>query len=188
MTDYLDIQLDENAVLPERAYPSDAGLDLFAPKGFHATIWPKGYLKIDTGVHVAIPEGYKGEIAAKSGHMAERGLLTAGTIDCGYTGSICVVLFNFGDACFEIVEGMKLAQLVVERIITPKLRVVDRLEETERGYGGFGSTGYFPRRSYFSICYDQDGERHNDLTPSGDVCGECCPIDLDALCGDGEAE
>lgn len=139
----IEIVLDEKAIMPVRAHPTDAGLDLFAPEGTKLIVWPGGHAVIDTGVHVAIPEGYKGEIAAKSGHMAKNGILTAGTIDCGYTGSIGVVLFNFGESSFKVESGMKIAQLVIESIITPKLRVVEHLGESARGSGGFGSTGTF---------------------------------------------
>lgn len=142
----IEIVLDEHAIMPDRAHPTDAGLDLFAPdwpEGGRKPIWPGGHLKIDTGVHVAIPEGYKGSIEAKSSHMAKSGILTAGTIDVGYTGSICVVLFNFGASTFVVEPKMKIAQLVIEKIATPRLKLVEKLQETARGNGGFGSTGAF---------------------------------------------
>ena len=80
-------------------------------------------------------------ITAKSGLMRDHGIITTGTIDAGYTGPIGVVLFNTGDKIFRVKRGMKVAQLVIKQIITPEVEVVDELEETERGNGGFGSTG-----------------------------------------------
>lgn len=134
----MKIKLDAGAYMPTRAHDTDAGLDLYAMKtGYvfagHQTI-------IDTGVHVAIPEGYVGLLTSKSGLMA-KGITSRGTIDCGYTGSIKAVLFNHGEEAFLVEEGSKVTQLVLLPIITPKLEVVSDLDETDRGSGGFGSTG-----------------------------------------------
>lgn len=82
-------------------------------------------------------------VTSKSGLMSKEGLTSRGTIDCGYTGSIRVVLFNHGTNKTIIKKGQKISQLVVMPIITPELEVVDSLEDTERGSGGFGSTGKF---------------------------------------------
>ena len=136
----LKVQLDEKAYMPKRAHSTDAGLDLFSRE--RRLIWPGMSVVFDTGVHIQIPEGYVGDVDAKSSLM-EKNLLTAGTIDCGYTGSIKVKLFNLGGGMVEILEGQKIAQLVIKSIITPDLEAVDELEDTERGEGGFGSTGAF---------------------------------------------
>lgn len=136
----LKVMLDEKAYMPKRAHSTDAGLDLFSRQ--RRLIWPGMSVVFDTGVHIQIPEGYVGDVDAKSSLM-EKNLLTAGTIDCGYTGSIKVKLFNLGGGMVEILEGQKIAQLVIKSIITPELEVVDELEDTERGEGGFGSTGKF---------------------------------------------
>lgn len=136
----LKVMLDEKAYMPKRAHSTDAGLDLFSRE--RRLIWPGMSVVFDTGVHIQIPEGYVGDVDAKSSLM-EKNLLTAGTIDCGYTGSIKVKLFNLGGGMVEILEGQKIAQLVIKSIITPDLEVVDELEDTERGEGGFGSTGAF---------------------------------------------
>lgn len=136
----LKVMLDEKAYMPKRAHSTDAGLDLFSRE--RRLIWPGMSVVFDTGVHIQIPEGYVGDVDAKSSLM-EKNLLTAGTIDCGYTGSIKVKLFNLGGGMVEILEGQKIAQLVIKSIITPDLEVVDELEDTERGEGGFGSTGKF---------------------------------------------
>lgn len=140
----LKVMLDEKAYMPKRAHNTansrDAGLDLFSRE--RRLIWPGMSVLFDTGVHIAIPEGYVGDVDPKSSLM-EKNLLTAGTIDCGYTGSIKVKLFNLGGGMVEILEGQKIAQLVIKSIITPELELVESLEDTERGEGGFGSTGAF---------------------------------------------
>lgn len=140
-TETLQVVLDEGAIAPVRAYPTDAGLDLISPT--NCTLWPFGKMIIDTGVHVAIPEGYVGLITSKSSLMVNDGLLTSGTIDSGYTGSLHVVLFNHSNVCVDIKARQKIAQLVILPIITPKVKIVDKLPETDRGSGGFGSTGRF---------------------------------------------
>ena len=136
----LKVMLDEKAYMPKRAHSVDAGLDLFSRE--RRLIWPGMSVLFDTGVHVEIPEGYVGDVDAKSSLM-EKNLLTAGTIDCGYTGSIKVKLFNLGGGMVEILEGQKIAQLVIKSIITPEVELVEALEDTERGEGGVGSTGKF---------------------------------------------
>ena len=135
----LKMVLDPGAIRPERAHKDDAGLDLMAPAS--CQIWPGTRLLIDTGVHVQIPRGHVGMITSKSGLMQKCGILTSGTIDSGYTGALRVILFNTGRQRVQIKAGQKVAQLVIFPIITPEIEVVDTLEATERGDGGFGSTG-----------------------------------------------
>ena len=147
--------LDEGAKMPTRAHEFDAGLDLYTPKTvsvhgskYTAPIYNHGYgmvgvgqRVIDTSVHVEIPAGYVGLIKSKSGLMVNNGLLTDGTIDSGYTGSIKVKLFNTSPKDYKINAGDKIAQLVIVPCLLPELELVDHLEETDRGDGGFGSTG-----------------------------------------------
>ena len=180
MIDCLNVMLDSRAIMPQRAHDSDAGLDLFSREA--TTIPPHESAVFDTGVHVQIPQGYVGLLTSKSGLMRDQEITSAGTIDAGYTGSINAVLFNHGDTPVYVFEGQKITQLVILPIETPALRRVDSFPETERGDEGFGSTGYFsqPKKTYFALCCDQDGERHNDIPAEGD-CSECCPIDLDSL-------
>jgi dUTP pyrophosphatase len=137
----MKIVLDEGAILPKRAHDTDAGYDLYSRED--AQIFPNARVVIDTGVHMAIPEGYEGHIRSRSSMMTKKGCLTDGTIDSGYTGSIGVVLFNLSGKLVEIQKGEKIAQIVIEPIIAPELEVVEKLEATERGTGGFGSTGKF---------------------------------------------
>ena len=127
--------------MPTRAHKQDAGLDLYARE--YIEIEPRNSVKTDTGVHVAIPEGYVGMVKSKSGLMVKHDTVTDGTVDSGYTGSIVVKLFNHDYSELVIEPGQKIAQLVILPIITPELEEVDSLEETERGTGGFGSTGAF---------------------------------------------
>jgi dUTP pyrophosphatase len=104
-------------------------------------MWPNDSAKFDTGVHVEIPEGYVGFIKSKSGLMVNHDIVTDGTIDSHYTGSITVKLFNLGKKPYRVHAGDKIAQLVIIKCELPELEIVDRLEETDRGACGFGSTG-----------------------------------------------
>lgn len=136
----MKVKLDTGARMPTRAHDTDAGLDLYAMEA--ATIPPRGIATFDTGVHVAIPAGYVGLLTSKSGLMA-KGITSRGTIDCGYTGSIRAVLFNHRKTEVKIEYGQKITQLVIVPCLTPDLERVDILEDSERGNGGFGSTGKF---------------------------------------------
>ena len=135
----IKVMLDGNAVMPTRAHSADAGLDLYATKD--AVIFRDGSETFDTGVHVAIPEGYVGFLKSKSGLNINSGLQSAGVIDSGYTGSIRVKLYNHGHEMVQIKRGQKISQLVILPIVTPEIELVDELEETERGNNGFGSSG-----------------------------------------------
>lgn len=137
----IKVMLDPGAIMPTRAHETDAGLDLYSPK--RTVIHPNDHVIIDTGVHVAIPEGFVGMITSKSGLMAKEGITSRGTIDSGYVGSIQAVLFNHSGKTYIVEQGQKITQLVILPIITPDIELVDELEDTERGEGGFGSTGAF---------------------------------------------
>ena len=102
------IKLSRNAIMPTRAHPWDAGLDLYAKHdGF---IRCNSHRTFDTGVHVEIPEGYVGYIKSKSGLMVNHGITTDGTIDSHYTGPIKVCLFNHGGSKYEVKAGDKIAE------------------------------------------------------------------------------
>lgn len=136
----IKVMLDPGARMPTRAHDTDAGLDLYAMDA--ATIPPRGIVTISTGAHAAIPAGYCGLLTSKSGLMA-KGVTSRGTIDCGYTGTIQAVLFNHRKTEVNIERHQKITQMVIVPILTPDLELVDSLEETERGNGGFGSSGKF---------------------------------------------
>lgn len=141
----INIMLDPDAIMPTRAYKLDAGLDLYSPHDWHLGARNSNaldYVTIDTGVHIQIPEGYVGFVKSKSGLMVKNNIVTDGTVDSGYTGSIKVKLFNHSySESYNIQRGDKIAQLVLLPIITPDLVVVDAFPATERGNKGFGSSG-----------------------------------------------
>ena len=135
----MKIMLDEGAKMPTRGHPWDAGLDLYAKEG--GVLRPCYHEVFDTGVHVQIPEGCYGEIRSRSGLMVNHHVVTDGTIDSHYTGSIRVKLFNLSNRAYKVQAGDKIAQLVIVKCELPELELVDSLEETDRGDDGFGSTG-----------------------------------------------
>jgi deoxyuridine 5'-triphosphate nucleotidohydrolase len=136
------VKLSNNAIIPTTAHNDDAGYDVYSTQD---VIIPKRSRKlIPTGIAIEFPDDYKcyGRIAARSGLSTKASMDTgAGVIDKGYTGEINVLLINDSDEDFEVNQGMKIAQLVIERIIKPKIRMVDNLTITERNNSGFGSTG-----------------------------------------------
>lgn len=135
----IKIKLDEGAKMPTRAHPDDAGLDLYARE---TQIVPaKEYAIFDTGVHAEIPQGYTGFLKSKSGLNVKHGIIGEGVIDVGYTGSIMVKLYNLSGYDYKVEAGDKISQLVILPILTPVPKLVDELEATDRGDGGFGSTG-----------------------------------------------
>lgn len=142
------IMLDDGAYAPVRAHETDAGLDLRTP--YEVTVPAKGSVTIDTGVHIEIPwggrgrsdsEGYVGFLKSKSGLNVKHGIVSEGVIDMGYTGSIQVKLYNHSDTDYTFKAGDKITQLVILPCIMPSLTLVGKLHDTERGDGGFGSTG-----------------------------------------------
>ena len=136
----MKVLLDEGAFLPERAHETDAGMDLRTR--YAVSIWPGHSVSFDTGVHVQLPHGTFGKVESKSGlNMNHSIVVCGGVIDEGYTGSIVVKLYNFGDRVYRFKAGDKIAQLIVQPYLAPDLEVVDSLEATERGDNGFGSTG-----------------------------------------------
>lgn len=136
----MKIKLDKGAYMPTRGHDTDAGLDLRTPVAF--TIKAGGSATIDTGTHVFIERGYKGELMSKSGLNVKKGIISTGLIDAGYTGSIVAKLYNLGKKKVKFNAGDKITQLVISPVYIPhELQVVDEFEQTERGDNGFGSTG-----------------------------------------------
>ena len=129
----MKITLDPGAYVPVRAHATDAGLDLKSPKLV--------YIPPYTGIHVEIPEGYAGMLKSKSGLNIKHDITSDGVVDCGFTGSIQVKLYNHGSHGYEVKNGDKITQLVLTPIITPAIELVDELKDTERGSKGFGSSG-----------------------------------------------
>lgn len=136
----MKVKLDNGAVMPTRAHPADAGFDLYARTT--QIVCARESAVFDTGVHIEIPYGYVGFLKSKSGLNVKHGITSEGVIDSGYTGSIVVKLFNNSGYDYKVTAGDKISQLVILPIACAfELEEVDSLEDTERGNGGFGSTG-----------------------------------------------
>jgi len=142
------VRLPHGEGLPLPAYQSAsaAGLDLVAavPEGQPMTIAPGGYAMVPTGLAIALPPGTEGQVRPRSGLAAKHGvtvLNSPGTIDSDYRGEVRVILINHGSQDFVIDRGMRIAQLVVAPVSAICVQAVEKLSETARGAGGFGSTG-----------------------------------------------
>lgn len=132
--------LSESARAPTRGSPGAAGYDLYA--AHETAIAPRGRAVVKTDISVALPEGTYARIAPRSGLAVKKGIQTgAGVVDYDYRGPVGVVLFNHSDEEFVAKAGDRIAQLILERIMTPPVVQVEELSDTVRGAGGFGSTG-----------------------------------------------
>lgn len=146
-TNTINVKLDEGAKLPSRAHVYDAGYDLHArvKNGYGCTaVLPRSKEVFDTGVHIQFKPGTAGVIMSRSGMNVKHGLTATGLIDCGFTGSIHVALYNHSNETYYVWDGDRIAQLVIVPISTPLLKELAPNEDfgdSERGDGGFGSTG-----------------------------------------------
>jgi dUTP pyrophosphatase len=133
-------KLDPQAILPTRGSPAAAGLDLYSIEPL--SLEPGQRVIARTGLAVAVPEGYYGRVAPRSGLATKQGLnVLAGVIDADYRGEIGCLLHNTGAETIELPEQSKICQLIIEKIVTPEAVWADDLSNTKRGSGGFGSTG-----------------------------------------------
>ena len=133
-------RLNEHATLPARGSPLAAGYDLSSSEDVSIPKGTRGL--VGTGIAFTVPHETYGRIAPRSGLAVKKGIqVGAGVIDHDYTGEVKVVLFNHGDEDFVIKKGDRIAQLIIEKIEMPEVKLVDELLVTERGEGGFGSTG-----------------------------------------------
>jgi deoxyuridine 5'-triphosphate nucleotidohydrolase len=133
------VRLDEKATLPVKAHDTDLGYDLFALED--TEIAPGGVTKIRTGIACNFPKGYGALIRDRSSVATKRELfVVAGVIDQEYTGEIIIAVYNPGDLD-RFVAGEKIAQMILTPVITFPVREVTKVEETQRGANGFGSTG-----------------------------------------------
>lgn len=135
-------RMHPDAVLPSYAHPGDAGMDLRSVAD--VVIAPGKRALVPTGLVMLLPPGYEAQVRPRSGLALKHGvtvLNTPGTIDSGYRGEVGVILANFGDADFQVRKGDKIAQAVIAPVTRPELAETDKIDETERGAGGFGSTG-----------------------------------------------
>ncbi len=130
----------DDARVPTFAHSTDAGMDLYACED--STILPGVRAQVPTGIACAIPDGYVGLVWDKSGISHKGGLKTlGGVIDAGYRGEVLVGLVNVSDASYTFKKGDKIAQMLIQKIEQPEIVVVEELDDTPRGVGGFGSKG-----------------------------------------------
>ncbi len=137
-------KLDPLAQMPSTAHgpEEDAGMDLHSVEA--AEILPGSWSGVGTGIAVEIPPGYEGQVRPRSGMARKHGvtvLNSPGTVDPGYRGEIRVTLINHGSETFSIQPGDRIAQLIIGRYAAVDWELAENLDETERGEGGFGSTG-----------------------------------------------
>jgi len=144
MTKILIKRLSKEVPLPKYETSGSSGMDLAANINAYMEINPGKTAIIPTGLALSIPKGFEVQIRPRSGLAANQKisvLNTPGTIDADYRGEIKVILINLGQESFKVEKGLRIAQMVVCPVIQAQLKEVDDLNETERGKGGFGSTG-----------------------------------------------
>lgn len=137
-------KLKENAIIPTYGSPEAAGADLYACLDAPVTIQPGQTVFVATGIAMEIPRGYAGLAYARSGLACKQDLAPAnkvGVIDSDYRGEFMIALHNHGSQVRTVSHGDRIAQLVITPVYTPGFREVDALSDTQRGTGGFGSTG-----------------------------------------------
>ena len=133
-------RLTKDAIIPTRGSDASVGYDLYSTD--EIIIPPTHRALVGTSVAILMPNGVYGRVAPRSGLAVKHGIqVGAGVVDPDYTGDVMVVLFNHGDKDFVVKKGDRIAQLILEKCETPRVEEIGFLEETDRGSGGFGSTG-----------------------------------------------
>jgi dUTP pyrophosphatase len=135
-------KIHTDATTPQYAHPGDAGLDLFSIE--EAELLPGSSQLIRTGIIIELPDEMEAQIRPRSGLALKHQITilnTPGTIDAGYRGEIGVIMINHGKEAFHVHKGMKIAQMVIQRVIRVDVEVVDELSQSQRGTDGFGSSG-----------------------------------------------
>lgn len=135
-------RIHPDAVLPAYAHPSDAGMDVRSVDDL--TIAPGKRALVHTGLVMLLPPMYEAQVRPRSGLALKSGITvlnTPGTIDSGYRGEVGVILMNLGEEPFQVKKGDKIAQIVIAPVTQPEIVECDAIDETDRGAGGFGSTG-----------------------------------------------
>ncbi len=138
------IKLSPNAICPTYGTELSAGADLYALLNADVTVKPAETFLVHTGIAIEIPEGYAGLVFARSGLASKKGLAPAnkvGVIDADYRGEIMVPLYNHSSEERTLSNGERVAQMIIVPFLKVEYNEVDRLSDTERGLGGFGSTG-----------------------------------------------
>ena len=136
------VKLNEFAQMPHKAHEDDAGFDLYSCEDY--LLKAHAYGAVATGICIELPRGTEGQVRPRSGLAAKNGITVLnapGTIDAGYRGEVKVILINHSDTDFEITKGMRIAQLMVKSIFQTEFIEVSSIEDTDRGAGGFGSSG-----------------------------------------------
>lgn len=134
--------IEDGCPTPDFAHDGDAGMDLRSKE--NVTIPPRGQALVKTGIRISIPNNYVAQVCSRSGLALKEGVFVLnapGIIDSGYRGEVGVILFNTTIHPYEVSVGDKVAQLVVQEVMIPLWQVVEELDETSRGEGGFGSSG-----------------------------------------------
>lgn len=135
-------RIHQDASIPAYAHPSDAGMDVRSVENI--VIPARGRALVHTGLVMLLPPGYEAQVRPRSGLALKNGvtvLNTPGTIDSGYRGEVGVILFNSSDEPFSVAKGDKIAQIVIAPVTQPEIAETDEVDSTDRGAGGFGSTG-----------------------------------------------
>ena len=144
MTEILIKRLSKEVHLPKYETQGSSGMDLSANVKSSINIAPGKKEIIPTGIALSVPEGFEIQIRPRSGLAAKHNITvlnTPGTIDADYRGELKIILINFGHETFKIEKGSRIAQMVLCPVVKAKFEEVDNLDDTERGRGGFGSTG-----------------------------------------------
>jgi dUTP pyrophosphatase len=133
-------KIHPDAKLPSYAHTGDAGFDLFAPQD--VSLAPGERMGIPSGIAMEVPDGYVGLIWDKSGLSIKNGLkILGGVLDSGFRGEIIIGVMNLSREAYMFEKGHKIAQMLIQKVERPEIIEIDELTETERGAGGFGSTG-----------------------------------------------
>lgn len=130
--------------LPQYATPLSAGMDIRANLTTPVVLKPLQRVLIPTGLYIALPQGFEAQVRPRSGLAIKKGITvlnSPGTVDADYRGEICVILINLSTDEFVVEDGERIAQLVIARHEQIDWQLVEQLDETERGEGGFGHTG-----------------------------------------------
>jgi len=134
-------RIHPEARLPVYGHPGDAGLDLFSI--VDRELAPGEVFAVPTGIQVAVPPGHVGLVWDKSGISLQGVHRLAGVVDAGYRGEVRVVMINLGAAPYSVKKGMKIAQMLVQPVVSVTVVETGSLDDSSRGEGGFGSTGLF---------------------------------------------
>ena len=140
----IKLKIDDNVTIPKYMTAGAAGADIYAKIEQDIELKPMERTLVSTGIKMAIPEGYEVQLRPRSGLAFKHGLTllnTPGTIDSDYRGEVKVMIANLGTETFVIKNGERIAQMVVNKVPQAEFDIVDSLEESERGAGGFGHTG-----------------------------------------------